>query len=1125
MKGDKVTIATQNIRSLGKGFLGKKKRKDIKSLFTHATPSTDILLLQETKLPESICLKHARFVEFRGGSSLWNEASFSAQSGRFKGGTGIILSERMASSITHHGVLYPGRAQYVVIQLSPQLHLGIINIYGFSHTGPRSTLWNHLAQVDLPEAEWILAGDFNNIEHPRDKQGGSSKTSINTRELEAWNRLLTRLELRDAHNLGAFFRKSNKNFTWTNAHNDDTMIQSRIDRFYVPPSIEAIGGTTEILPTLPDISDHAGVILHFNKEGKQKARTIPFNKGLLTNEESKAALLATWKSVMADSTILSWNQKMVAANNAIRSQAAAITKTQKQKWKDTYLAQFDDIVLAEDELQRNWGSREARNRLSDAQAALHEVRQQKFQYQESAILSKWARVGDRCTKEFFEHHAGRRKPISITQMMDGDRLLTTQSELETHILTFYEALYSRDEQVETNTAAREDCFSFLIPTVTDEHNNELLQPLTMEEVTEAMKQLPAGKAPGVDSIPAEFYQELWEDLGIDIFNFVSESISQSYITEELNISKIALLPKTEDRSKIQNFRPISLLNTLYKVVAKVYANRMKPLLHHWILPSQTGFVPNRCILDNIFLAFEAIEWTLENKQDLSMLLLDFEKAYDRVNWTFLRQAMEKMGFHNTWIQQVMSLNESASAAVIVNGEQSKTFKLQRSVRQGCPLAPYLFLLTVDVLGQMLQHQACGVKGLRLPDNSTITNQMFADDTMLFLDGTRENLDRALNVITRFGAASGAKLNLHKSIGLWLAHTERPWQWGEEAGLKWLISGEITRYLGYPFGLNIAQKDKDCKMLNQIRKHLLRWSGSKLSLAGRIMVSNQVVLSSIWYLASCTDLSGQSLKLARAMVRNYIWSGKQEARTRARVKWATAVLPIVRGGVKILDPQWQASALMVKLLMRGLSVGYEPWKVLVRYRVEQTKQSRRGRWPSHANWIMNSTNIVKQGSSMWHGVMKAWSTIQSGLEQQAPTSWAEIARQPLYGNRFLTSTTGIQWGTETIPHMKWWMEKKFRSLQDIARPGEYGWKTFAELRRLRRTSVAPGLYARLTSSIPWESTPPPDPMTGQWLATKEEDGSLQSIYHLKNADSREAILYHKHPTEQLTGKSYFASGEQ
>ena len=458
-------------------------------------------------------------------------------------------------------------------------------------------------------------------------------------------------------------------------------------------------------------------------------------------------------------------------------------RTQKQRWKATYLKQFEEIIEAEDTLQRNWGSREARDRLSDAQTKLHEVRQQKFQFQDSAILSKWTRVGDRCTKEFSEHYARNRKPVTISQLLEGDKMLDTQSELERHIMAFYESMYSSDEQVETNEAVRLDCLQYLDKKVTTEHNEELLKPLTQEEVAEAVKQLPAGKSPGIDTIPAEFYQEAWEEIGFDIFNFVLESICQEGIAEELNVSKIALLPKFDDRIRVQNYRPISLLNMLYKIVAKVYANRMKPLLHHWILPSQTGFVPNRCILDNVFLAFEAIEWTLENRQDLSMLLLDFEKAYDRVNWTFLQQTMEAMGFHPTWVRQVMSLNLNASAAVVVNGVQSKTFRLQRSVRQGCPLAPYLFLLTVDVPGQMLQHPNCGVQGLRLPDNSTITNQMFADDTLLLLDGTKDNLDRALTVIERFGAASGTKLNLHKSVGIWLAPTERTWQWGESAGLN------------------------------------------------------------------------------------------------------------------------------------------------------------------------------------------------------------------------------------------------------------------------------------------------------------------------------------------------------
>lgn len=136
----------------------------------------------------------------------------------------MVMSERLAATVIHHGVLYPGRAQYATFQISTNMHIGILNIYRFSDLGPRAILWNHLAQVELPDAQWILTWDFNNIEHSRDKQGGSSKTSINHREMEAWNRLLVRLGVRDAFRIRPFRKLSEKAFTWSNGHNDNTMI-------------------------------------------------------------------------------------------------------------------------------------------------------------------------------------------------------------------------------------------------------------------------------------------------------------------------------------------------------------------------------------------------------------------------------------------------------------------------------------------------------------------------------------------------------------------------------------------------------------------------------------------------------------------------------------------------------------------------------------------------------------------------------------------------------------------------------------------------------------------------------------------------------------------------------------
>lgn len=182
----------------------------------------------------------------------------------------LVLFAKMATRVTHHGILYPGRAQYVVLNINPRMQLGILNVYGFSNTGPRASMWNHLAHTPLPEANWVLAGDFNNIESIADKLGGSTKTSISHRELEAWNKLLIRLGVRDAYHIGSFHRKNQKAFTWSNTHQDNTMIQTRIDRIYISQVIELQGGYTEILPTVPDVSDHAGVFLHTNKKGRKK---------------------------------------------------------------------------------------------------------------------------------------------------------------------------------------------------------------------------------------------------------------------------------------------------------------------------------------------------------------------------------------------------------------------------------------------------------------------------------------------------------------------------------------------------------------------------------------------------------------------------------------------------------------------------------------------------------------------------------------------------------------------------------------------------------------------------------------------------------------------------------------
>lgn len=258
----------------------------------------------------------------------------------------------------------------------------------------------------------------------------------------------------------------------------------------------------------------------------------------------------------------------------------------------------------------------------------------------------------------------------------------------------------------------------------------------------------------------------------------------------------------------------------------------------------------RSILNNAFMAQKALEWAEESNQDLFLLLLDFEKTFDRIEWGFLFTALAKLGFNDTWVNWVRSLYHTATFAVKVNDTIGPDFQLARSVRRGCPLTPSLFILTTDVLGYMMADPKHRVEGLSLPRGGLIRDQTFADDTALYFQGSPSNMDKAQDVFKLFCQASGAKINWHKSTAIWASKKEKTWNSGEDVGLRWVPEGEGTRYLGIQVGFHLPSKANFDKMMLALKGKLVNWSHNNLSLAGRILVANQVLLTSMWYLAAC-----------------------------------------------------------------------------------------------------------------------------------------------------------------------------------------------------------------------------------------------------------------------------------
>ena len=180
---------------------------------------------------------------------------------------------------------------------------------------------------------------------------------------------------------------------------------------------------------------------------------------------------------------------------------------------------------------------------------------------------------------------------------------------------------------------------------------------------------------------------------------------------------------------------------------------------------------------------------------------------------------------------------------------------------------------------------------------------------------------------------------------------------------WLNPGESCPYLGVPIGFRVPQAVRNEKVLTLVRDALIYWSTRALSQAGRLLISNQVILASLWYLASTADIGLQTLKTAQGLVQNFLWSSRKERRTRARVVWDSAISPIMQGGIKVIDSVAQTQALLAKFMVRGLQEGAGSWRILLQNRVDTLRPVGANNWPAGRNWLMSANKIKKAESNL------------------------------------------------------------------------------------------------------------------------------------------------------------------
>ena len=197
---------------------------------------------------------------------------------------------------------------------------------------------------------------------------------------------------------------------------------------------------------------------------------------------------------------------------------------------------------------------------------------------------------------------------------------------------------------------------------------------------------------------------MWDTIKDAIYEFVLDFFVNGSSMRHLNVTWVTLIPKKENPSSIEDYRPISMVGALYKIISKILSFRLKEVIAPLIDESQSAFVMNRQILDGVLIANESLRWLKKKKIPGTLIKLDFQKAYDSVNWTFLELVMEKLGFGRTWIRWIMNCVTSASMSILLNGSPLKPFKMEKGLRKGDPLSPYLFILVSEALVCLLKKQ-------------------------------------------------------------------------------------------------------------------------------------------------------------------------------------------------------------------------------------------------------------------------------------------------------------------------------------------------------------------------------------------------------------------------------------
>jgi len=402
------------------------------------------------------------------------------------------------------------------------------------------------------------------------------------------------------------------------------------------------------------------------------------------------------------------------------------------------------------------------------------------------------------------------------------------------------------------------------------------KPITVEDVSKAIRSLGKGKSPGPDLLTAEFYQTFEDILAEPLTEVLTESHTLYRLPTSTQQGVVKILYKKKDPRDIRNYRPLTMLNTDYKILTKILAYRIAGVLDEIVSPQQLGFVPGRVITEASHLVKLVQGYLDESDEEGILVALDWEKAFDSVSWDYLHQSIDALGFGpyiKRWYHILYNPYNPQERIVQANGQRSPVFHLQSGIPQGCPLSPVTFLFISEGLTRVILEDT-EYEGITI-GNATLKLSQFADDTLLMLR-SYSGLKRAWELIAMYADATGMRVNVRKTEGIRCgALTRKPIPNPKGARtdmIQWVKKGEWVRLLGIPFWEEYNESLFWEQLYLKSKAKLACWRHHNLlTQIGRIMLANTMYLSRFRYWLQCMAIPDYINDALVADTQALIWS--------------------------------------------------------------------------------------------------------------------------------------------------------------------------------------------------------------------------------------------------------------